>query len=86
MEEQPSAGDLLQPTAAGFLGLLKVLGVLAILVRLPAYTVELRVGTIELSGELNGRIKPKNICIFQFPIPKGDVCIIYLVEDCQQVL
>lgn len=45
MEEQPSAGDLLQPTAAGFLGLLKVLGVRAVLVRLPARIVELRAGT-----------------------------------------
>lgn len=48
MKEQPSAGDLLQPTTAGFLGLLKVLGVLGVLVlfRLLAYTVELKVDTI----------------------------------------
>lgn len=52
MEEQPSAGDLLQPTAAGFLGLLKVLGVRAVLVWLPAYIVDLRVDTKKLSGEL----------------------------------
>lgn len=42
MKEQPGAGDLFQPTAAGFLGLLKVLGVRTVLVRLPACIVELK--------------------------------------------
>lgn len=48
MEEQSSTGNLLQPTAAGFLSLLKVLGVRAVLVWLPAYTVELKVDTTNL--------------------------------------
>lgn len=45
MKEQPSAGNLLKPTAAGFVGLLNVLGVRAVLVRLSAYIVELRADT-----------------------------------------
>lgn len=42
MEEQPSTADLLQPTAAGFLGFLQVLGVGLIWAWLPAYIVELK--------------------------------------------
>lgn len=45
MEEQPSTGDLLQPTAAGFLGLLKVLWVRVVWAWLPAYSMELKDGT-----------------------------------------
>lgn len=45
VEEKPSTGDLLQPTSAGFLGFLRVLGVCAVLVRLPANIVELNVET-----------------------------------------
>lgn len=41
MEEQAGAGDLLQPMAAGFLGLLEVLRVRAVRAGLPAYSVEL---------------------------------------------
>lgn len=52
MEEQPGAADLLQPTAAGFLGLLKVLGVRVVWPWLPAYIVELKVDTKSASGEL----------------------------------
>lgn len=42
MQEQPGAGDLLQPAPTGLLGLLKVLGVRA---RLPACAVELNAET-----------------------------------------
>lgn len=59
MEEQPSAGDLLQPTAAGFLGLLKVLGVLAVLVKLPAYIMELKSRHKKLTRRLRKRIIQK---------------------------
>lgn len=45
VQEQPSAGDLLQPAPAGFLGLRKVLGVRAVRARLPACTVELKAET-----------------------------------------
>lgn len=45
MEEQPSTCDLLQPTAAGFLGLLKVLWVRVVWAWLPAYSMELKDGT-----------------------------------------
>lgn len=41
VQEQPGAGDLLQPAAAGLLGLLDVLGVRAVRARLPAGAVEL---------------------------------------------
>lgn len=61
MEEQPSTGDLLQPTTAGFLGLLKVLRVRAVLVRLSAYIVELRVDTKKLKNELSKTIKQENM-------------------------
>lgn len=60
VEEQPSAGDLLQPTTAGFLGLLKVLWVRAVLLRLPAYIVELRVDTKKLRSEPSNTIKQAN--------------------------
>lgn len=45
VQEQPGAGDLLQPAPAGLLGLQKVLGVLAVQARLPACTVELKAET-----------------------------------------
>lgn len=45
VQEQPGAGELLQPAPAGFLGLLKVLGVRAVGARLPACTVELKTET-----------------------------------------
>lgn len=50
VQEQSSAGDLLQPALAGLLGLLKVLGVLA---WLPARAIELNVETeIEATAEI----------------------------------
>lgn len=57
MEEQASAGDLLQPTSADFLGLLKVLGVRAVWVLLPGYTVELIEVTKSLSDMSNNSQK-----------------------------
>lgn len=52
VEEQPGTRNLLQPTAAGLLSLLKVLGIRAVLVRLPADNVKLEVDTIKLNSEL----------------------------------
>lgn len=50
MKEQAGAGDLLQPMAAGFLGLLQVLRVRVICAWLPANSVELT----DDRGEENG--------------------------------
>lgn len=60
MEEQASTGDLLQPTSGDFLGLLKVLGVRAVWVLLPGYTVELIEVTKSLSEGLTGVIIVKS--------------------------
>lgn len=50
VQEQPGAGDLLQPAPAGVPGLLEVLGVRAFRAGLPARAVELNTGDRELSN------------------------------------
>lgn len=66
VQEQSSAGDLLQPALAGLLGLLKVLGVLA---WLPACSTELKVETeIEATAEITR-------------LQSDDLRALHLVED-----
>lgn len=79
MEEQPNAGNLLQPTAAGFLGLLKVLWVRAVRAWLPAYIVELKCGPLEVLVLSCGEE-------IKMTADDPGVCVHYLVEDSQQVL
>lgn len=79
MEEQPNAGNLLQPTAAGFLGLLEVLWVRAVRAWLPAHIVELKHGPLEvLVLRCGEELKTQ--------ADDSGVCVHYLVEDSQQVL
>lgn len=52
VEQQPSTGNLLEPSTASFLGLLKVLGVRDFLVNIFPYIAELRENTEKLSREL----------------------------------
>lgn len=51
MEEQAGAGDLLQPMAADFLGLLEVLRVRVVCAWLPAYIMELQDDRVKEKGE-----------------------------------
>lgn len=79
MEEQPGAADLLQPTAAGFLGFLQVLGVRLVWAWLPACIVELKKDTKRVRcGKIT--VVKKDYHNFQFP---NLTCVIYLVEDSQ---